>query len=904
MLGAVGVTGDNFEGSTGLVGTGLVGLLRRLYPRRGRRNRGTRPLLCLIRREDQPSALPALRRLFGGGLVVHVELSTAALPTEATFDTEVTEVTEVTAADHPPPEHGRRPPITEHDVRLVSTLLRELTNRLGRVDDRRRRIGRFRRFAVTVWLMNHELGESAGDQESRDRRVRELMRDQGRYQQRQNLSELQVPGWLGALVIVLPFVWFRARVSGRLPVLSGHYRWFVRRESLAPPVSGGMTDVAAALTDGEWQRDPDTALLFLVNSFMQDVRAAFRSSRYTACATLLLGGITRRNGGYQLLRAINDVRNQTELADPLLIVTESLRVPPFADPPCDLAPVSQAEAAYERWRAGHEHEQGLREAPAWYLPLALPPDQAGSDQAVSDETSDETAPRPAPLLPPREPRLRRVLPAAASVLLIAGAGYGYQHWSRQHCGNGLSWPGVHPTVWMTGGECVGITDTSAASGVFPDLAPQLDVIAEQNSEAADQHDAQPGRPLLTLVYVGVLTEPNRDSDSLSAEREGLKGVAVAQRWQLDAHGATDPLVRILVANGGQRMSSGPAVADTVVRMARTDPSIVGVIGLSRSYQATLDAVGRLAVAGIPSIGATLSTDVLADSSPLYYQIAPQNKREAAVVAAYVRDLQQTGALAPGVPLRTYYSADPADRYSNNLNADITASFARLGFRTESVPFGSPGQSNDAAAAGRGACGYPGVVFYAGRPQPDFGSFLNSIRNCGAQPLPARIIADDDTTRYVADENARRRYGSIPFDYVAFAATPPLAAGTERDFYTEYNVLFGADSPGASLDGHAALSFDSVLTFVYAVGYLRVDDQPIPMTPAAVWRQISSISGRTGFAGASGYIDFGSDVNRHVPIDKPVLVLKVRNGSVLNDASGYCGVHGDPRTQPWCPTDRP
>jgi hypothetical protein len=866
MLGAVGVTGDNFES-----GDELVGLLRRLYPRRGRRNRSTRPLICLIRREGQPPALPQLRRRFGGGgLVVHVELAADA--------------------DHPPPEQGQRPPITEHDVRLVLTLLRELTNRLGRVDDRRRRIGRFRRFAVTVWLMSHELGESAGDQESRDRRVRELMRDQGRYQQRQNLSELQVPGWLGALAIVLPFVWFRARVSGRLPVLSGHYRWFVRRESLAPPVSGGMTDVAAALTDGEWQRDPDTALLFLVNSFMEDVRAALRSSRYTACATLLLGGITRRNGGYQLLRAINDVRNLTELADPLLIVTESLRVPPFADPPCDLAPVSQAEAAYEQWRAGHEREQGPREAPAWYLPLAL--------------SADEPASRPAPLLPPREPRLRRVLPAAAAVLLIAGAGYGYQHWSRQHCGNGLSWPGVHPTVWVTGGECVGITDTPAASGAFPDLAAQLDVIAAQNSEAADQHDAQPGRPLLTLVYVGVLTAPNDDSDSLSTEREGLKGAAVAQRWQLDAHGTTDPLVRILVANGGARMSSGPAVADTVVQMAHTDPSIVGVIGLSQSYQATLDTVGRLAVAGIPSIGATLSTDVLADSSPLYYQIAPQNKREADVVAAYVRNLQQTGATAPGVPLRTYYSADQTDRYSNNLNADVIASFAHLGFPTESVPFGSPGQPNDAAAAGRGACGYPGIVFYAGRPQPDFGSFLNSIRNCGAQPLPARIIADDDTTRYVADQNTRRRYGSIPFDYVAFSATPPLAAGTERDFYTEYNVLFGADSPGASLDGHAALSFDAVLTFVYAVGYLRVDGQPIPMTPAAVWRQISSISGRTGFAGASGYIDFGANVNRHVPIDKPVLVLKVRNGSVLNDASGYCGVHGDPRTQPWCPYDPP
>jgi hypothetical protein len=218
-----GQTGTDESGS--LAGNDeLVGLIRELYPMRGRRTRATRPLICVIRQEDTPPVLGSIRRTFGrAGLVVHLQR-----PVEPT-----------TQADHPPPERGSQPPITQLDVELVRTLLTELTELMGRVGDRRRRLRRFRRFALTVWLMRQRLDDNAGDQESLERQIRELLRNQRSSSQGQIPDEL--PGWLGMLAILLPFVWFRARVSGRLPVLSGHYRWFVRRESLAPPVSGGIT---------------------------------------------------------------------------------------------------------------------------------------------------------------------------------------------------------------------------------------------------------------------------------------------------------------------------------------------------------------------------------------------------------------------------------------------------------------------------------------------------------------------------------------------------------------------------------------------------------------------------------------------------------------------------------------
>jgi hypothetical protein len=162
-------------------------------------------------------------------------------------------------------------------------------------------------------------------------------------------------------------------------------------------------------------------------------------------------------------------------------------------------------------------------------------------------------------------------------------------------------------------------------------------------------------------------------------------------------------------------------------MAHRDPGLVGVIGLSLSYQSTSDTIGRPTDAGIPSIGATLSTDTLADGSRLYYQIAPQNNRVAEVVAQYVTQLRQTGS------------------------------------------------------------------------------------------LPARLLG------------SRPEHGWLPWD-----------------------------------------------------GLLR-------RAAAARLRRVPEL---------------GQELRQPVPVDKPTLVLKVRNGEVVNDASGYCGISRDPRTQPWCPHDPP
>jgi hypothetical protein len=885
-----------FEGSAK-----LLELLADLYPRQRRDQHQNRPLICLVREEGAPEVLRAVHERIRSGL----------------------EIIEVTPPDpRSPPPDDNLPPATAEDVRLVRDLLKKLARELGRARDRQQRIRRFRRFALVSWLMDQQPGTNGADQKTRDvdqgtleETMRGLLRTRDRYQIPEIPNDLGVPAWLRAVAIPLAALIYRARFSGRVPVLSGYYRWFVRRDSLAPRRAGNMPSVAAELIN--WGTQPDTTLLFLVNSFMEDIRAAYRSPvkrylgvRRTTCCLISVSNITRRNGGYQLLRAINEVRNLTRLPDPLLVLTEGHRQPPFATAPAGMPPVSDAQEAFDAWGSDIARAQDEKKPAAWFLSLAVP--AVPEDGTARDKHRRSlSAVGNKPIVAPRESHQKKAARLGSMVVVLAAVVLSYAWYSRAHCGNGLSWPGFSPTVSRAGNECVGLADdpTVLFSPLDEPTRALGQLIQNLNSEAQARHDEQPTRPLMTLVYLGVLSAPDPNVGALAAEVEGLKGVAVAQRRQLDARASTDPLVKVVFANAGQRMTSGTSVAATIGAAARRDPTLVGVVGLNESYRATEETINALADQGIPTVAATLSTDSLADDLLMYFQIAPQNRREAAVAAAYAAQHTPLGAARA---VRIYFSDNPSDIYSSSLTADAVGEFRAQRFDVRTITFtpdGNPPAAAPPAAdahladpsqAGTDSCDFPGLVFYAGRPLPDFGSFLGAARNCARPP---RILADDDVTRYVANDEAREQYPSIPFDYLAFAATIPDQAqvGPEQDFYSSYDRMFPAQpNASRSLDGHAALAYDAVSTFVASVQRLRSGRQTLPISPGTVWRQISAISG-PGLRGASGYIDFGGEVSRRVPLDKPVLVLSVRNGRV-QPTTAYCGPppSQDQRTQPWCP----
>ncbi|WP_037361171.1 ABC transporter substrate-binding protein [Amycolatopsis orientalis] len=827
---------------------------------------------------------------------------------------------------------------TENSVKVVRDILWQVRDTLVSNSRTRENRLRFRLFTLVDQLMAKQFPPRETDPERvLLRELQEnslLVRFRGAIDSVSRELVPQHPAWRFPLLLLrwLTFGVFRVAVTGRVPGLSGRYRWFLRQPHLAPEMSGSFVRFAMRLTDGEWQNEsPQYVARLLVNSFLEDLRREYRlrpwqfwRRRRMTYPVLLLDEVGPANGGYRLLELINEVRNQVGLFDPLLVVSASQGPPPDAEPSEERPKFDAVEAAraYQVWQNRLGADRRARRPTAWYLPIGLDAPQTENEKAkvrkrmlALGEHYDLSGGRGrAAWWTTRW--VRAGVPAVVLALAAGFAAVRYQSVLDSHCGTSSEW------LTRVDDQCVGVSD-----GTFTLFSPvdqegtiqQVEaVIADQNRRAEELHQQYPERPYITLVDLEALTSSNGTAEGLTAERESLEGFAVAQSRQLDATAAAEPIVRVLIANGGKGMLQGAQVAHTLLEMAKQDPSIVGVVGLDMSSEPTATTIRALGDAGIPVVAATLTADQLADQNPIYFQVAPQNRREAAVAAAFA-------AQRPGPrSLRVYYSDDDTDFYGPNLRDDLLKAFKDKGFSVEARAFvpdeGQTARSahlwygdrlvGNAGAAGRDSCSYDGYAFFAGRGVPDFGAFLSGAAQCGST---ATIIGDDDVARFVADSVAREDHRALPYYYFALASAPAAPAkGLARDFYATLNAKFAFEhtEKGRSFDGHAALSYDAALVMITATAYLRETSSKIPVTPGAVWREIAAIHTSRPDAdqtnkyieGVSGTIDYGGDIGRHVPQDKPLAVLRVQGGEVDPEPQGFCGKTVARAPDSWCPAD--
>jgi hypothetical protein len=246
---------------------------------------------------------------------------------------------------------------------------------------------RFDNYELARWLTEQELPPP---KTRRHRPVVDMIRDWvGRRPRSPEDAADRVPNdwarfvfWLAILAgRVIGLYWGKDQVPG----IGRERRWFMRQPFMVPRHSNDFLGFAERLTLGHRKSENTEQLKkLLVHAFLEDLRIAYRRRRFrilprrpgwrrTAYVTVLLENVRKDNGGWELLRLVNEVRNETGELDPLLVLAASDEQPPppeeFSTKP---APPQVSTDAWLGWKRKLPGRRQLLADDARYLLISLP----------------------------------------------------------------------------------------------------------------------------------------------------------------------------------------------------------------------------------------------------------------------------------------------------------------------------------------------------------------------------------------------------------------------------------------------------------------------------------------------------------------------------------------------------
>ncbi|MFJ1460830.1 ABC transporter substrate-binding protein [Nocardia sp. N2S4-5] len=677
----------------------------------------------------------------------------------------------------------------------------------------------FPRYRIAAWLVGREFAADVDVTAELEDCVPELLRvargrPQGAVHDAADAAADKTPWPVQVLVRLWPALQLWLFVSGRAPGLSREARWFMGQRYLSPELSVSFLGFAGRLVQpNRRHEDPEQVAKLLVHAFLEDLRCAYRhrllrpsSWRRTAYPVVLLQSVEPGGVAGKFLRTVNDIRNDTGMFDPLAVVATMTHAPDnrpvgeieelFAEPPgrtgAPRGPLAQWRDTIGALR--RRHADG-----AWYLVLSLP------DSLVRSVGALPAGPGSLPPLPPFWTRRRQVVAlVAVVVLLVAAVPVARSLLPEQApCES-------HPGTVIRAGECVGYSaDDRLTFGSDQVLTDMQREVFRQNEIAAQRHAASPRRPLVSLIYFAGLTYSTKTNEQYPrAQVEELAGLAMRQRELNRAPQSSEPLLRVVVANGGANMVAAPWVTDNLLRpLVRADPGVLAVVGMDRSSKDTQQVIGRFGELGVPVVPTTLSGDGLEDASPLYLQPVPSNVQQARLIADYVLGARYPAGSAQAGQRRydkvvVYYPDAPDDLYVRSLAAALEAELRPrpIGF-DKLVWAHQAGLNGMDSLCSNGMADTRTVHVFAGRNY-DFVPFLKSaVQGCGSADLPT-ILGDDAVTRVIADPHGLETIPiGLPVRYVTKGA--PVVLGGRP-------CVEGADRIGTLPAGPAYLEFCALL----------------------------------------------------------------------------------------------
>jgi hypothetical protein len=545
--------------------------------------------------------------------------------------------------------------------------------------------------------------------------------------------------------------------------------------------------------------DPADLRQLMVAALLADLRFLYRRGRgrrhLTSYPIVLLDDVGPVNAGGELLVLIDELRAK-DGGDPLLVIAAGR--PDDVDDPASLEDLG---SRYQVW-LGDLGRGGHRE---WFLGVALP-----------TEDLAPAAQRLRPIQARRPPRsthpvvrltafglVPTMLVGATAVWTLSALGLWDEGCASWHA------PGTG-TIDVTpiGNECIGLSDSShQLLGGSQDTTTIEKTVFAQNAAAAGHH----GQPLLTLVYLTSLTLPGKPGDQYVAEREGLAGVAAAQR-QANREAEQDtgsPYVRVVVANAGQLAAHAGKVADKIINLSNEDRSVLAVISAVDSRTTPARALQKITDAHLMVITPTMTADDVLTDTPLFLQLSALNGSAAQLVRHYVT------AVVGKTQIFNFYTygegrggADGGDDlYVTSLAKDLRRRFGDAHYQDA---FWTDGNSLRGMCADR----YPGVVFFGGR-YTEFYRFVRQISDDCDGVVPT-VVADGSIGRFLANPKDRGSAPpTVPVAYVAdgYLGTCKLLKASQQAEPTLYLRLLGDSCDKGTLAVEAAgwsvLSFDSV-----------------------------------------------------------------------------------------------
>ena len=762
-------------------------------------------------------------------------------------------------------------PVRQKEAAPLLPLLDELSTQLQRNEFRRNRMRSFRHYGLVDWLSAQSLAPGDSGHKDMFRRLQDW------YRQPVDQSENRPPpsGFDGALpqsswLLTLLAVWHRPVRVWLWCLLGREPKWLMRQPYMVPGHSTSFVGFAERLTrSGRSEESSEQLEKLLVHAFLQDLRAEYRPRgmrlrrwRRTSYVPVLLDNVSRENGGWRLLQLINDIRNESTEHDPLLIVATVAEKP--ADMPVSVS-VDKAQEAFKAWGERLPAQRETLRPDARFIFLQL----SGSEGDGENPPVVFEARRP-PLLARKLVFVPLVVAVLTATVLVGGDGL-YVRW-RHDCLPSFS-PGVE-LRWLNDTKaCVGYSDNPArVFGGDVRLVAAQRAVFEHNEIARRLREENPQRPLVTLVYFADLSHSAASPGTDSSLAEELEGLLLRQRQQ-NHKDQWKPLLRVIVANGGDRMAGAVTVVEELLTpLVQDDPTVLGVVGMGLTVPETERAIAVLGDLGVPVVTTTLTSESLPGLSPLYFQMAPGNRVQAQLLAAYAAHLGRAV---------TVYHPPLTDGYLRSLVNEsreaVGADRVRLREWVQRV------------AEVDVVCGTDQLAFFVGR-ESDFPAFLNEVvRRCDTnQPL---VVGSDTVSRFVAQSDQRRRdeFSGVAVSFVSLGSRIVLAgpscqadgkqpgsSHTLTTFCAAYRGFRGARgveeaataefarvlSPGGEHvpwpGERVGLMYDAGGLFLEAVRRNQLRFQGVErgvVSPhrAAIGQELRELS---PFEGASGPVDFG------------------------------------------------